>query len=104
MRKLAQISSQLPICQQTVNNDRARSLERFLQQPQTKGAEDRPGALLVSQAGNIPLFQPIHNVQVGEDSKIVIRIGFSIGTEANAPHGNNPGWIGGRESLYLLDF
>jgi hypothetical protein len=54
MRKLAQISSQLPICQQTVNNDRARSLERFLQQPQTKGAEDRPGALLVSQARNIP--------------------------------------------------
>jgi len=50
------------------------------------------------------LFQPIHDVQVREDSKIVIRIGFSIGTEANAPHGNNPGWIGGRESLYLLDF
>jgi hypothetical protein len=50
------------------------------------------------------LFQAIHDVQVREDSKIVIRIGFAIGAEASASHGHNARWIGRRESLYCLDF
>ena len=49
------------------------------------------------------LFQPIYDVQVRKDSKIVIRIGFAIGTEASASHGNNARWIGRGESLYVHD-
>ena len=50
------------------------------------------------------LFQPIYDVQVRKDSKIVIRVGFAIGTEASASHSNNACWIRRGESLYFLDF
>ena len=50
------------------------------------------------------LFQPIYYVQVRKDSKIVIRVGFAIGTEASASHSNHARWIRRGESLHCFDF